>query len=333
MIQRRHLIAAGLYAALPLSAARAASPTAATHGWKPSSRVEFVVPSGPGAALDGAARKLTDVLAQQQAAPSFVVTNRSSAHGLLALNVLQQHAGDPHYLMSLSSSLVYSDVQRALPLPYTEFTPLALLFNEYTVVAVRADSPLRSGPDLIAALGKDAGALSIGIATTLGNHIHLGVAKPLRAGGVDIRKLRVVPYKSSAESVSALLGGHLDVVSATTPNLVAHLAAGRVRVLAVGSPQRLDGVYAGVPTWREQGVDALGQSVQGVMTGPGVNAEQQRYWTEALRRATESPGWRELLARNQWQANFLTGPQAAAHLARERQEVAQLLTELDLLPH
>lgn len=331
MTSRRSVLsfAASALASPWLAAAHAKTEGAAS--WKPASKVEFIVPSGAGAALDGAARKLTGLLAEHGAAPQFVVQNRSSAHALHALQVLQQNEGNPHYLMSLSSSLVYSDAQHALPVPYTNFTPLALLFTECTVVAVRADSPLKTGLDLVARLRADPGALSIGVATTVGNHIHLGIAKPLKAGGVDIVNLRVVPYRSSAESTAAVLGGHLDVVSATTPNLLPHLASGRVRVLAVAAPQRLGGAFQGVPTWREQGIDAIGQSVQGVMAPKGITAPQRDYWTDALREVARSGEWREYLELNQWTPNFLDGPQAAAHLARERDEVRGLLGELNLL--
>jgi putative tricarboxylic transport membrane protein len=331
LINRRQALA---FSTLGLLGARAPAWAASPNpsGWQPNARVEFLVPSGPGAALDTTARKLTSILAEQKAAPSFVVTNRSSAHGAAALGVLQQNPGDPHFLMSLSSSLVYSDAQHALPVPYTEFTPLAILLNEYVAVAVRADSPLRTAQDLVAALRRDPAALSVGVATNLGNHIHLGIAKPLKAGGVDIARLRVAPYKSSAESTTALLGGHLDLVSATTANFVPHLVAGRLRILAVASPRRLEGAYAAVPTWREQGFDAIGQSVQGVLTTRGVSAAAQAYWIDTLRTAASHPDWQDLLGRNQWQGNFLEGARAAAWLAREREEVAQLLKEPNLQP-
>ena len=66
-----------------------------------------------------------------------------------------------------------------------------------------------------------------------------------------VQKLRIVPYKSSAESMVALAGGHLDVVSATTPNLLPYLQSGRVRVLAIAADKRLEGVFAQSPTWKE----------------------------------------------------------------------------------
>ncbi|WP_076511455.1 tripartite tricarboxylate transporter substrate binding protein [Pseudacidovorax sp. RU35E] len=314
-----------------LAAGSAAGRVAAAESWSPGPRVEFLVPSGPGAALDASARKLARLLEQQRLSPAVVVSNRSSAHGVVVLQALQQAERNPNVLATLSSSLVYSEAQGALPVPYTEFTPLATLLTEYVVVAVRADSPLRTGSDLIARLRQDPTALSIGIATTLGNHIHLGIARPLKAGQVDVTRLRVIPYKSSAESLTALLGGHLDVISATTPNVVGQLKAGAIRLLAVAAPQRLGGVFADAPTWREQGVNAVGQSVQGVMAPKGISATQQAYWTRALREVTQTPDWKDFLVLNQWQDNF-QGPQdTATQLAAEYREVRALLAELRLV--
>ncbi|WP_417285486.1 tripartite tricarboxylate transporter substrate binding protein [Comamonas sp.] len=312
--------------------ASAQNSSAAAPVWKPSKSPEFIVPSGAGAALDVAARKLTELLAREGLSPSFVVSNKSGAHSISALESLHRHAGDAHTLMTLSSSYGNSLAQNALPAHLQKATPLVTLFREFTTVVVRADSPIRNAQDLIAQLRQDPEKYSIGIATTLGNHIHLGVAQPLRQGGVHIQKLRIIPYKSSAESMTALVGGHLDVVSATTPNLLPYLQAGRVRVLAIAANQRLEGAFAQSPTWKEQGIDYVSDSFQGVMTTPAATAQQQTYWVGALRRVSETREWKDFVALNQWEPIFL-GPQETANaLHTQVQRNHALLAELGLLP-
>lgn len=300
--------------------------------WKPRKSTEFIVPSGAGAALDVAARKLTELLTREKLAPGFIVSNKSSAHGIVALEGLHRHPGDAHALMTLSTSYGNSLAQNALPDHLQKGTPLATLFREFVTVVVRADSPLRSTQDLVTQLRQDPGKYSIGIATTLGNHIHLGVAQPLKLAGVDIKGLRIVPYKSSAESMTALVGGHLDVVSATTPNLLPYLQSGRVRVLAVAAEQRLGGAFAQAPTWKEQGIDYVSDSFQGVMTVPGASAAQKAYWVAALRRVAETREWNDFVALNQWEPWF-QGPQATQQLLQAQLATNQaLLGELGLLP-
>lgn len=299
--------------------------------WQPNKQLEFVVPGGAGAALDMAARKLTDVLAREGITPNFVVSNKTGAHSIQALETAARHKGDAHTLITLSSGYVTSQAQGALPPHLQQLTPLATLFREFVTVVVRADSPIRNARDLVAALQKDPGALSIGISNTLGNHIHLGVAQPLKQEGVAIQQLRIVPYKSSAESMGALVGGHLDVVAATTPNLLPYLESGRIRVIAIAADERLKGAFAQAPTWKEQGIDYVGNAYQGVMTAPGATDAQKAYWLSALRRATQTQEWQAFVALNQWQPLFL-GPEETSRAIRSQiTSTHALLSELGLI--
>lgn len=299
--------------------------------WKPSKQLEFVVPGGAGAALDMAARKLTDILGREGITPNLVVSNKTGAHSIQALETVARHKGDAHTLITLSSGYVTSQAQGALPPHLQQLTPLATLFREFVTVVVRADSPIRNAKDLVAALRQDPGALSIGISNTLGNHIHLGVAQPLKQEGVAIQQLRIVPYKSSAESMGALVGGHLDVVAATTPNLLPYLESGRIRVIAIAADERLQGAFAQAPTWKEQGIDYVGNAYQGVMTAPGATAAQKAYWLSALRRATQTKEWQDFVALNQWQSLFL-GPEETSRAIRSQITTTHaLLDELGLI--
>lgn len=315
-------------ASLALLAAAMLPPArATTAAWKPA-KPEFIVPSGAGAALDAAARKLTELLAREGLTESFVVSNRSGAHSIVALETLQRQSGNASLLMTLSSGYVTSVAQGALAPRLQEITPLVTLLREFTTVVVRADSPIRDAAGLIATLRRDPGALSIGIATTLGNHIHLGIAQPLQQAGVAVRGLRVVPYKSSAESTAALVGGHLDVVSATTPNLLPYLQNQRVRVIAIAADERLGGAFADAPTWKEQGVDYVSQSFQGVATTARVTPQQQAFWVEAFGQVARLPEWQAFVALNQWKPHFL-GPQETQ--ASLQQQIAQTRTLLATL--
>lgn len=310
----------------------AAEPAAQESAWKPSKTPEFLVPSGAGAALDVAARKLTELLVREGYAPSFVVSNKSSAHGVVALESLHRSAGDAHTLMTLSTSYGNSLAQNALPAHLQKGTPVATLFREFVTIVVREDSPLKTAQDLIDQLKQDPGKFSIGIAQTLGNHIHLGAAQPLKQAGVDIHGLRIIPYKSSAESMNALVGGHLDVVSATTPNLLPYLQSNRVRVLAIAADQRLGGAFASAPTWKEQGVNYVSDSFQGVMAAPGISAAQKDYWLQALQKVTTSPEWQNFVRLNQWEPWFQGPEQTAQLLQRQVATTHTLLSELGLLP-
>ena len=310
----------------------ALTPGAMIHAqtWQPGPTVEFIVPAGAGAALDSAGREIQQLLRQHDLVRSMVVLNKPGGNSGIALAVLDQHPGDGNYLMTLTTSILNSHILGQLPKTYRDYTPLALLFREYIGLVVREDSPFRTAQDLIRFMKEKPGALNIGVATSVGNHIHVGAALPLSKAGVKIDQLSIIPFKSSGESMSALLGGHIEVVAATTPNLITAMGSGRLRVLAVGSPERLAGELASIPTWRELGIDVVTSSVQGVLGAPGLTPAQIRYWGSALAEISKSQEWKEFLAKNQWQPYFVGPDEAGPALDRQYQEIKEVLVALRL---
>jgi putative tricarboxylic transport membrane protein len=300
--------------------------------WKPERNVEYVVPAGPGAALDTAARQIKELIDREKLLPTtLIVTNKPGGAGMVAMGGLQAKPGDAHMLVTLTHSSINNKLAGEVALGYEDFTPLAILFDEFITVAVRADSPIKSGRDLVDALKKNPASLSVGVATSLGNHIHAAIAKPLKVAGVDIGKMTVVPFKSSAESMNNLLGGHLDIVSASAINVISLMKAGKIRVIAVASAERLGGDLAGVPTWREQGVDAVYSSSQGLLGAKGLSTAQVAYWEGVLKRVTDTPEWNAFLARNHWKPRFMGASEARKYLDAESENARALLGDLGLL--
>lgn len=320
-------------ALLASCAAVAAAPAAPSpeQPWQPTHAVEFLVPSGPGAALDAAAREMSHQLVQQKiVAQPLVVSNRSGGAGAIALQALAQHPGDAHWLTTFTTGMLNARAIGSVATTYVDMTPLAVMLEEAVVVAVKADSPIRSAADLVARLKADPASLSIGIATAVGNHIHVGIAKPLKVGGVDIARLRIVPFKSSGESMTALLGGHVDVVASTTPNVIAQMQAGRIRVIAVATAQRLQGVLSTVPTWTEQGIPAIHSSVQGVLGPKGMTSGQVRFWEQALRKVGETSEWKEFVAKQGWRPVYMDSAEMTRYMEAEYESTKSLIKELKL---
>jgi len=323
------LLLAGLIGSAMYGSTPALAQDSPKTGWRPA-KGEFIVPSGPGAALDSAARMIVQLLQQHKLVDSMIVSNRPGGNNAIALNELDAHEGDGSYVMTFTSSLINHQIIGALDRKYTDYTSIATLFDEYVAIAVSASSPYRTIDDLITALKEKPGALNIGVATSIGNHIHVGIARPLKEAGVDISKLTIVPYKSSTESMTALIGGHLDVVAATTPNLVAPIEAGSIRVLAIGAPRRLSGPLAGIPTWIEEGVNVVPVSSQGLLGPKGMTQEQLAYWTKALDTVVATKEWQDLMSRNHWSPHYLGPEETRAYRAREFEQSFEVLSDLGL---
>lgn len=306
---------------------------ARASGWRPEHVVEFIVPAGPGGALDQVGRATKQFLDEQRsAAKGVVVSNRSGGNGKIAFDLLKQRPGDPHLLSVNTHGYITSYLTGSLDtLPHRAFTSVAVLQDEFLVLAVRADSPLATLGDALDRLRRDPQGLSIAVATSIGNHIHVGTAKALKAAGVDIRRLVVAPFRSSAESIVALVGGHIDLVAATTPNVITPLASNSIRLLAVSADRRLGGAFAATPTWREAGVDDDFSSALGIIAPASLTPDQVAFWEATCRQMVAGDLWRQLAERNQSRPRFLGAADAARFYERETEALRATVRELGLL--
>ena len=102
----------------------------------------------------------------------------------MAYNFLNQRAGDPHFLSITSSTILTNHINGRLQLTYTDFTPLAVLLTEHIAFVVRADSPLKTGKDMIEALRKNPASLSIALGSAVGGPLRQYVPARVTCGGV-----------------------------------------------------------------------------------------------------------------------------------------------------
>lgn len=312
-------------------ASMSAVPAMAQSAWKPERNVEIISGTAAGGAVDRANRTVQKIWQEKKIVEATsAVVNKPGGGNTIAWNYINQHAGDGHYVSIAPYTLLTNKIVGMTPLTWSDFSVIALLFNEYITVSVRSDSPIKTAADLVQRLKKDPSSLSIAVASTLGNHIHIGIAKPLKAAGVDIKKLKVVAFKSSGESVTALLGGHIDVVSSTTPNVIGQLQAGTIRVIAIGSAARLPGGLAGVPTWKEQGVNDVFNASQGAIGPKALSVPQMAFWETAFQKLSQTDEWKKELAGNYWDGNFLGGKEAEKYYAGQAAELREILTDLGL---
>src|SRR6185503_18655184 len=198
---------------------------AAVPAWSPQKNVEIVVGSAPGGSNDKTARTVERVLTQMKLVPTSVtVVNKPGGGSNIAFTYVQQHAGDPHILLVGTPSLLTNHITGLSKLHHSDYTPIASLFNDYVVFAVNAASPIRNGKDLAERLKKDPKSVSIGFATTLGSHNHIAAGLFMKAIGGNARDLKVIAHKGSAEAITNLLGGHIDLVTTAAGNIAAHIA-------------------------------------------------------------------------------------------------------------
>jgi len=300
-------------------------------GWQPEKNIEIVAPARPGGLHDITARGLQRVFQTRKLIEvPVVVVNKGGGGGTVGWTYVAQQTGNAHVISLISVNLLSNHIMGASVLSYTDFTPLALLFNEYLGFAVRADSPVATGKDAVARLAGNPASLSIAVGTSLGNTSHLALSLAVKSAGGDARKLRTVVFGSNGEAMTALLGGHVDAMMTSLPNLVRHVQSGAVRVIAVSSPQRVGGAFSTVPTWREQGTDVLMSGWRGVITPRDITPAQVAYWESVFSRLGKTEEWRQELAKNFWHGSQLTARESREYLEKQYAEFEQILTELGM---
>ena len=306
-----------------------AGPAAAQ--WKPERNIEIIVGTGPGGGQDKTARTVQHLLTDKRfiEAPVTVV-NKPGGGGAVGWAYLNQHAGDAHYAVIGTTTLLTSQITGRSPVGFTDITPLAMLLSESVALSVRQESPLLTGKDLVERLKKDASSVSASIGSSVGGPNHIAFALIAKAAGGDVKKLKTVVFQGGGEAITATLGGHVDLISSAANNVIPHLAAGKMRVLGIAAPQRLGGVFAKVPTWKEQGIDVQITNWR-MLAGPkGLTAAQIAYWDGALAKLVKTDEWKKDLDNNVFENTYMNSDETRRYLKAQYDQFHAALSEVGL---
>ena len=315
-----------------LAVALAAATAFAQPSWRPDKNVEIIIPTAAGGINDQVSRLIQKTLQDEKlVSVPVIAVNKPGGNQLLAVAYLNQFAGNPHYLLYSAPTVFTNQLAGLTPQPYTDFTPLALLYVEHTVITVSAGSPIKGMRDLTDRLKADPGAFAFGVSSRGGPN-HLALSQAVRSAGIDPAKLKVVVFKTNAESMTAMMGGHLQAVASSVSSAMAQVTAGNTRMLAIAAPQRMAGVLAHVPTLREQGIDASGIANWRVVFGArGLTPQHTAFWEEALAKTVATGDWKKLLEENNLASQFLRSRDTAKYLETEFAATRAVMGDLGLL--
>lgn len=255
--RRRTLLIAAAAATLPATSLRAQ-----TGG----RTMRIVVPFSAGALTDIIARiyaeKLTTLLGEP-----VIVENKPGAGGVTASQYLLTQPADGHTLLFVSSAHAVNPALRS-KLPYDtekDFSGLALLAKSPSVVVVPADHPAKTLEELIRMGKQKPGSLTYGSAG-VGSATHLAGEYFRTEAGLQMVH---VPYKGVQEAVSGVAGKQLDLAFPPIALALPLIKGGRIRALAVTSPQRVP-TMADTPTAAEKGLPGFDSSIWYALVASGA---------------------------------------------------------------
>lgn len=294
---------------------------------------ECIAPAKPGGGFD-----LTCKLAQSglkdtnQLTKPMRVTYMPGGVGAVAYNKIV--ANDPangDAIIAFSTGSLLNLAQGKFG-QYTEKDVrwLAAVGTDYGMVAVNADSPLKTLQDLADALKKDPKSISFGAGGSVGGQDWLQTAMVAKAAGVNPKDMSYVALEGGGEAVTAVLGNHISVVSAGIAEMGPHIESGKIRVLAVFSPNRLEGKLKDIPTAKEQGFDVEWPVIRGYYMGPKVSDESYNWWKTHFEAMMKDPKFAELRASRDLLPFAMTGDELNQYVAKTTEEMRALSKEFDL---
>jgi len=229
-MNRRHLVKVALAAC-----AIGIAPIALADQY-PSKPVTVIIPFPPGGTLDVVGRMLAQKLTEQMG-QSFIVDNKPGAGGTIGASAAAKAKPDGYTLLFSPSTFVSTPMTMPAPTydAVKDFTPVALVAKAPLAIAIRQDLPFNDVKGLIAYAKANPGNVSFAIGSSASAG-HLSTELLKRAAGIDYL---VVPYKGSGPAYQDLIGGRIDAFIDPILGSASHAKAGRVKVIAVTSKERL----------------------------------------------------------------------------------------------
>lgn len=287
----------------------------------PTRPIRILHGTPPGGSTDGPLRVLAEAAARILGQP-IVIENRPGAGGTLPATMLQSANPDGYTLGTILGG-VYR-LPHTVQISWNPGTDLGYVIGltSFTFgIVVRQDSPIRTMADLVAAAKARPGQVTYGtpgVATAN----HLTMERVAQLAGV---RMNHIPYKGTAETLQALLGGQIEV-AAETSAWSSQVKAGKLRLVAPWTERRLAN-FPDVPTLKEQGIDVAPTSLWGLAGPKGMDPAIVAKLHDAFKQAMEAPEFRRALAQFETEPTYLSS-RDFQHYAVQRMKEEKTMLDL-----
>jgi putative tricarboxylic transport membrane protein len=292
------------------------------------SRLRIMAPASPGGGWDTTARLLQRVIRSTGIARNVQVFNVEGAGGTIGLGQLSRETDDA-LLMMMGLVMVGAIETNKSPVGLGDVTPVARVIGEPEIVVAPKQSPYDSLADFVEAWKEDPRGLPIAGGSAGGtDQVLAGLLA--QEGDVDPKQINYIAYSGGGQSLAALLGNQVAAGISGVGEYGEQVLSGDLKGWAVSGEERSAQV-PDVPTLREAGFDLVVSNWRGLMTHPGIGDQALADLTDVVRRAHDTPEWRDVLEKQGWDDEFQTGPDYGRFLAEEEQRVGEILREIGLV--
>jgi len=267
----------------------------------PTKAIELVVAFPAGGATDVMMRPLAAAVSKDLG-QQVVVVNKGGGSGTIGSGQVARAKPDGYTILVMQvgpgASQPHMD---EVPYKIDDFEPVMLVFENPLFLVAGANTPWKNAKEFVEDAKKRPSAIAFG-AAPMGGIPHLVMELLRREGGFDVK---TVPFQGGGPTITALLGGHIDVTSLNPAEVSPHVPTGKMRLLGVYNTERLK-EFPDVPTLREQGFDAVGAVWGGLVVPKGTPKEVQSTLHDAFKKGLENQQVKDAWAKLQTPIKYRT---------------------------
>jgi len=310
--------------ALPFAAAGAARAQAKF----PDRPIRLIIPWAAGGPADAGFRILAQSVSKKLG-QQVIVDNKAGASGIMGAMALQEAKPDGYTISQMHMSVLRQPLlnKQLTYNPIDDLTYILQITGFIMGVVVKVDAPWKTLPELLAYAKANPGKLNWGT-LGIGSTQHLAMERVgIAQGGLSWTH---APYRGTADTLRALLGGEIDFASESS-GWAPMVQAGQLRLLAVFTAERAKR-FPDVPTVKELGIDVVIDSPGGLIGPKGMDPAVVAVLADAFRAAAQEPEHLKFLENMDQPLILLDGPAYKAAMAKTYEEEKELLRRLNLLP-
>lgn len=300
----------------------------------PEKAITFSVPSGAGGGLDTTGRALSNLFSSEGIVDSTITVENNPGGGQVVgtVDFANKDKGNDYRLLIASTPFILNHIKKEgnSPVSFRDITPIARLVTEYDVLAVPADSKYDTLEALFADLKKDPTSISFAGGSGPGSFDHLNAIYPAMKAGVDVKGLKYISFDGGGEALTSLLGGNADVISSDVSSVYEYVKAGKVKILGISAPERLEGEFAEIPTYKEQGIDAELTNWRGIYGPADMSEEAKAYWEEKVAQLVDTEAWKNELEKQGWQDGYMASEEFIKLMEEEEAMYKEIYEDLGM---
>lgn len=322
---RRALLALGLVVSVVIVGIGVVDASSSGGGADARSQLTLIAPAAAGGGWDGAAREAQQALRAQGIVNNTQVVNIPGAGGTIGLSQFTGMAGDAATMMVMGITMLGAININGSDVDLGDVTPIARLADDYDVVVVPADSPIRTLDDLMLAWRQDPQRFSFG-GGSLGSVDQMIISRMAQQNDIDPAGVNYIAYSGGGELATSLMSGTIKASVSGYEDFVDQIDAGNLRALAVSAPEPVPAID--LPTLVELGYDVSLTNWRGIVAPPGITDEQRAELEAIVIELVDTPEWRDALERNRWTDTFAVGEEFAEGLRTETEFVDGIWADL-----